>query len=412
MMGVKKVNTSAYHPQSDGLVERFNRTLIDMMSKSVAPGVCEWDEKIPYVLFAYRATTQSSTGESPFRLLYGQIALDDYMTNLTREMSAAWKLAQEQVQKAQKRHKLQHDKRATTSQFVIGERVFLYVPGLKAGPNYKLARPFKGPYIVVASYPNGVELVPADKPRATPIRVSLDRVRRCAVEITNIGNLAGDEGGNLRQQSQFSGQQLQSSGQQLQSLGQQSQSSGQQSQSSGQQSTVFRTAVAVFRTVVTVFRTAITVFRTAVTVFRTTVAVFRTASTVFRTAVTVFRTGCSLPDKPSQGCKQVSSCRNAGKIYGSRKQHARFASGLRRDFTDFTKDFGDFRISTKISGLRERFQISREISGKVYEISGSGGPLVATHCLHASPEHPLSTQKVEKRTSVNLSKFGGRFFLG
>ena len=176
---VMKVNTSAYHPQSDGLVERFNRTLIDMMSKSVTPGVCEWDEKIPYVLFAYRATTQSSTGESPFRLLYGrdpqlptettlsptlpraQIALDDYMTNLTREMSAAWKLAQEQVQKAQKRQKLQHNKRATTSQF---ERVFLYVPGLKAGPNYKLARPFKGPYIVVASYPNGVELVPADKP--------------------------------------------------------------------------------------------------------------------------------------------------------------------------------------------------------------------------------------------------------
>ena len=173
VMGVKKVNTSAYHPQSDGLVERFNRTLIDMMSKSVAAGVCEWDEKIPYVLFAYRATTQSSTGESPFRLLYGrdpqlptettlsptlpraQIALDDYMTNLTREMSAAWKLAQEQVQKAQKRQKLQHDKRATTSQFVIGETVFLYVPGLKAGPNYKLARPFKGPYTVVASYPNG-----------------------------------------------------------------------------------------------------------------------------------------------------------------------------------------------------------------------------------------------------------------
>ena len=58
------------------------------------------------------------------------------MTNLTREMSAAWKLAQEQVQKAQKRQKLQHDKRATTSQFVIGERAFLWVEGgaqLQAG---------------------------------------------------------------------------------------------------------------------------------------------------------------------------------------------------------------------------------------------------------------------------------------
>ena len=89
------------------------------------------------------------------------------MTNLTREMSAAWKLAHEQVQKAQKRQKLQHVKRATTSQFVIGERVFIYVTGLKAGPDYKLARPFRGPYIVVASYPNGVELVPADNSNPT-----------------------------------------------------------------------------------------------------------------------------------------------------------------------------------------------------------------------------------------------------
>ena len=43
-MGIKKVNTSAYHPQSDGLVERFNRTLTDMLAKSVIPGVREWDD--------------------------------------------------------------------------------------------------------------------------------------------------------------------------------------------------------------------------------------------------------------------------------------------------------------------------------------------------------------------------------
>jgi transposase InsO family protein len=35
VMGVKKVNTTAYHPQMDGLVERFNRTLTDMLAKRV-----------------------------------------------------------------------------------------------------------------------------------------------------------------------------------------------------------------------------------------------------------------------------------------------------------------------------------------------------------------------------------------
>ena len=182
VMGVHKINTSAYHPQSDGLVERFNRTLTDMLSKSVTPGLCEWDEKLPYVLFAYRASMQSSTGESPFRLLYGrdpqlpmetalsptcpreEMMLDDYMTQTTREMSDAWKLAQKHVKIAQKRQKAQHDKKATAAELQVGERVFVHMPELKSGPGYKLARPFKGPYRVVETYTNGLELVPVEKP--------------------------------------------------------------------------------------------------------------------------------------------------------------------------------------------------------------------------------------------------------
>ena len=71
LMGIK-VNTTAYHPQSDGLVERFNWTLLDMLAKTVKPGAVDWDERLPYVLFAYRAAIQASAGESPFFLLYGR----------------------------------------------------------------------------------------------------------------------------------------------------------------------------------------------------------------------------------------------------------------------------------------------------------------------------------------------------
>ena len=109
-MGVKEVNTSAYHPQTDGLVERFNRTLVEMLSKTVKPGV-EWYERLPYVLFAYRANVQASAGESPFFLLYGrdpqlptefvmspdgireQVPLDIYKTRMKAPLSCTLYIA-------------------------------------------------------------------------------------------------------------------------------------------------------------------------------------------------------------------------------------------------------------------------------------------------------------------------------
>ena len=71
LLGLKKVNTTAYHPQTDGLVEWFNHTLTDMLSKKVKKGGKDWDQQLSYVLFAYRASIQESTGENPFCLLYG-----------------------------------------------------------------------------------------------------------------------------------------------------------------------------------------------------------------------------------------------------------------------------------------------------------------------------------------------------
>ena len=71
--GVRKLTTAAYHPQSDGLVERFHQTVMDMMAKA---GLWQdrrsWDTKLPYLLFAYRASVQDSTQASPFKLLYGR----------------------------------------------------------------------------------------------------------------------------------------------------------------------------------------------------------------------------------------------------------------------------------------------------------------------------------------------------
>ena len=63
LLGTKKINTMGYHPQTDGLVERLNRTLITVLFKCVEKHGRDWDECLPYVLFAYRASVHKLTRE-------------------------------------------------------------------------------------------------------------------------------------------------------------------------------------------------------------------------------------------------------------------------------------------------------------------------------------------------------------
>ena len=61
----------------------------------------------------------------------------------------------------------------------------MYMPAIRSGPAYKLMRPYKGPYRVITTHPNGVELQSVDHPKAKTIRVALNRVRHCPTAITD-----------------------------------------------------------------------------------------------------------------------------------------------------------------------------------------------------------------------------------
>lgn len=70
MLGITKLQTTAYHPMCNGRIERFHRTLADCMSHCVKEDQRDWDTRIPYVLMALRNSTNNTTGESPYFLLY------------------------------------------------------------------------------------------------------------------------------------------------------------------------------------------------------------------------------------------------------------------------------------------------------------------------------------------------------
>ncbi|KAG1948853.1 hypothetical protein F2P79_012397 [Pimephales promelas] len=72
LLRVKQLRTTVYHPQTDGLVERFNQTLKQMLRRVTAEDKRDWDLMIPYVLFGIREVPQASTGFTPFELLFGR----------------------------------------------------------------------------------------------------------------------------------------------------------------------------------------------------------------------------------------------------------------------------------------------------------------------------------------------------
>ena len=133
LLGIENTRTTPYHPQSDGLVERMNRTLLMMLS--IQPQEEErWDEFLPELLMAYRASVHDTTKFTPFHLTFGrEIRLPiDVMfgktpdpvqehTEYARELRAclenAHRLVRDNTKAAQKRQKDRYDRQASGGRY-------------------------------------------------------------------------------------------------------------------------------------------------------------------------------------------------------------------------------------------------------------------------------------------------------
>ena len=192
LAAIKKLNTSAYHPQTDGMVERFNRTLTDMIAKYAVVHGNQWDHYLNYLLFAYRVKPHSSTGASPFQLLNGrdarlptetdmslspiakQLDQDDYASQLRTGLASAWEVARARIQSSQEAYKRQYD--TQPHEFALGDQVFVYMPQDRQKGKYcKLARPYHGPYEVTRVRGNNLEMRAKNKPGIKPLLVHVGR---------------------------------------------------------------------------------------------------------------------------------------------------------------------------------------------------------------------------------------------
>ena len=166
LLGIKKTRTTAYYPQSDGLIERFNRTLLNLLSIAAREDTCNWDSYIPLLMFAYRTSVQESTGCTPYQLVFGRevrlpidvmfglpphyppTEINKYAMGLRLRLDRAYRQFREYMGLQQRRQKVHYDKLCNGKPFKIGDMVWLHCPAVPRGKSPKLHCYWQGPYII------------------------------------------------------------------------------------------------------------------------------------------------------------------------------------------------------------------------------------------------------------------------
>ncbi|KAI3374424.1 hypothetical protein L3Q82_006247 [Scortum barcoo] len=163
-LAVKHQVSSAYHPESQGALERFHQTLKSMLRKFCAESNREWDEGLPLLLFAIRETTQESLGFSPAELVFGHTVrgplrllqeswlakthspahnILDYVSSFRERLHTACELARSSLSVAQSEMKNRYDKKALRRAFQPGERVLILLPVVGSSFEAKFCGPYE-----------------------------------------------------------------------------------------------------------------------------------------------------------------------------------------------------------------------------------------------------------------------------
>ena len=186
LFGISKTRTTAGYPQSDGMVERFNRTLLNALAAFTESHQKDWDEYVPFVLFAYRTACHESTDVSPCRVMLGRelrgplelilprpksedpTEVTDYAIRLREILEEVHQKVRDHLQSSGSDMKRRYDRQADKNSFRPGDAVWLYNPRVKRNTSPKLARPWEGPYRVMDKLTDVVYRVqqsPRSKPR-------------------------------------------------------------------------------------------------------------------------------------------------------------------------------------------------------------------------------------------------------
>ena len=163
-LGIKQYRSSAYHPESQGALERFHQTLKNMIRSYCFDTEKDWDEGIHLLLFAVRESVQESLGFSPFELVFGHsvrgplkllketflsndetpLNLLQYVSDFRNRLSRACEVARSNLKKSQGKMKARYDNHVIDRKFKPGDKVLALLPI----PGRPLQARYFGPYTI------------------------------------------------------------------------------------------------------------------------------------------------------------------------------------------------------------------------------------------------------------------------
>lgn len=159
ILAIDKLNTASYHPQTNGTLERSHHTLATYLRMYTNSSKNDWDEWLPYACFCYNTTPHTSSGFTPYELVYGQKPMipssihraptctnfDDYDKELKHRLQSAWRIAMDHIDQSKETSKGHYDKNSRPKEFKIGDQV-LYRNQTRSG---KLDQLWDGPFEIV-----------------------------------------------------------------------------------------------------------------------------------------------------------------------------------------------------------------------------------------------------------------------
>jgi hypothetical protein len=195
-MGIEKIRTTPYRPSTNGMVERYHRTLNSIIAKLINAIQRDWCERAPVAAAAYRASVHDTTGFSPNYVVFGKenrmpadlvlgcppndeneyTSVDQYVEQQQEVMRSTYAIVRLHLGRAANTRKKLYDLKVRNTSFNAGVWVWYLYPRRRVGLSPKWQRYYVGPYLITRVIPPNNVVLQKSR-RAKPFVVHKDKVK-------------------------------------------------------------------------------------------------------------------------------------------------------------------------------------------------------------------------------------------